>query len=176
MITRKYLQTFARYNRWQNGAIFAAADSLSDEDRRQDRGAFWHSVHGTLSHLYWADQIWLSRFDLTEPPGVPNTQSATFVNDWAELRRKRLALDDLIVDWCDHFPAGDIAGTLKWFSGAAGRNVEAPLAVVLPHFFNHQTHHRGQAHALVTAAGATTADTDLFLMPRELWPAGDAAG
>jgi uncharacterized damage-inducible protein DinB len=63
-----------------------------------------------------------------------------------------------------------VEGNLKWFSGSVGREVEAPLAVLLPHIFNHQIHHRGQAHAMVTAAGGVTADTDLFLMPREFWP------
>lgn len=79
------------------------------------------------------------------------------------------------MDWCDRYPAGPVTGSLSWYSGSLGRQVEAPLPVVLTHFFNHQTHHRGQAHALITAAGAKTVDTDLFLMPRELWPDPGAA-
>ena len=176
MIENSYPATMARYGRWQNGALFASAETLSDADRRADRGAFWRSIHGTLSHLYWADRIWLSRFDLVDPPGVPLRESAGFVEDWAELKEKRGALDDLTVDWSDRFAPGTVTGSLKWYSGAAGRDVEAPLGVVLTHFFNHQTHHRGQAHALLTAAGATTQDTDLFLMPRELWPTIPTSG
>ncbi len=53
---------------------------------------------------------------------------------------------------------------LVWFSGAAQREIRAPKRLLVTHFFNHQTHHRGQAHALITAAGETTDDTDLFLV------------
>lgn len=170
MITHSYLRTMSRYNRWQNGETFTAASSLSDEMRREKRGAFWQSIHGTLSHIYWADRIWLSRFDLTEPPSVPLKESDKFVEDFDELAKHRIDLDDLLVRWCDDYQEGAIIGDLEWFSGAANKNVKAPLAVVLSHFFNHQTHHRGQVSAMLTAAGCETADTDLFLMPAELWP------
>lgn len=70
MISNGFLRSMGRYGRWQNAALFAAADTLSDAERRRDRGAFWGSIHGTFSHLYWADRIWLSRFDLVEAPDV----------------------------------------------------------------------------------------------------------
>ena len=170
MISNEYLKMMAHYNRWQNGELVAVADTLTDIERRMDRGAFWNSIHGTLSHIYWADRIWLSRFDLVEPPDVPNPQSPGFVADWDDLKDKRSQLDDLVVDWIERFEDGPIIGSLKWFSGAAGRDMEAPLSVVLPHFFNHQTHHRRQVHAMLTGAGVETSDTDLFLMPKECWP------
>ncbi len=170
MISNDFLRMMSRYNRWQNAEIYAAAAVLTEEERRADRGAFWQSIHGTLSHLYWADRLWLSRFDVTEAPNVPQKSSATFVAAWPTLQRERRALDDLMVAWTDRFEEGPVDGVLKWFSGSLGREVEAPLSVVLPHFFNHQTHHRGQAHAMVTAAGGRTGDTDLFLMPPDMWP------
>lgn len=170
MITSDYLRTMARYNRWQNESLYEAAGTLSDEARREDRGAFFGSVHGTLSHIYWADRIWLSRFDLCEPPDVPNPQSGEFVKDWGELETKRAELDTTLIEWCDAYEAGPIKGSLKWYSGAIGANAKAPLTVILTHFFNHQTHHRGQVHAMLTAAGAKPEDTDLFLMPADRWP------
>lgn len=170
MITNGYLRTMSRYNRWQNSETFAAASSLSDEWRREKRGAFWKSIHGTLSHMYWADRIWLSRFDLTEPPSVQLKESDKFVEDFDELAKRRIDLDDLLVRWCDDYQEGAVAGDLEWFSGAANKQVKAPLAIVLTHFFNHQTHHRGQVSAMLTAAGYKTADTDLFLMPAQFWP------
>lgn len=160
----------ARYNRWQNRAMYASAGSLDDTARRMERGAFWGSIHGTCAHLYWADRIWLSRFDLVEKPAVGLKESAGYVDDWTELTGLRAALDDRLIDWCDAYAPGPVEGTLTWYSGAAGREVTAPLSVILPHIFNHQTHHRGQLSAMLTAAGAATQDTDLFLMPRELWP------
>lgn len=71
MITPEYLQRMARHNRWQNASIFGAADGLSDAERRQDRGAFFKSIHGTLSHLFWGDTIWMGRFDGGDGPDVP---------------------------------------------------------------------------------------------------------
>jgi uncharacterized damage-inducible protein DinB len=171
VITGDYLLTMARYNRWQNGVLYAAADTLSDADRKADRGAFWKSIHGTLSHLYWADRIWLSRFNVVEPPNVQLKTSPEFIAAWSELKDARSTLDDAVVRWADAFEAGVVQGELTWFSGAIGREVTMPLGVVIVHIFNHQTHHRGQAHAMITAAGAKTADTDLFVMPPDLWPA-----
>jgi uncharacterized damage-inducible protein DinB len=170
LIAQDYLRVLARYNRWQNGALFAAASTLDDAARRAERGAFWGSIHGTCAHLLWADRIWLSRFDLVDKPPVPLADSARWIMDWAELGEKRRALDDLIVEWCDGFAPGPVEGALTWFSGVAGREVTVPLSIVLAHIFNHQTHHRGQVHAMLTATGSTTEDTDLFLMPPTLWP------
>ena len=170
MITNAYLRSMARYNRWQNESLYTAAASLSEDARREDRGAFFASIHGTLSHLYWADRIWLSRFDLCEPPDVPNAQSGQFVDDFDELTAKRAELDAVLIDFCDGYEPGPVSGSLEWYSGAIQADAKAPLSVVLTHFFNHQTHHRGQAHAMLSAAGATMEDTDLFLMPAELWP------
>lgn len=170
MISNEYLRMMARYNRWQNGWLFQAADNLPDHERRKDRAGFWGSIHGTLSHIYWADRIWFSRFDLVDPPDVPNPQSPGFVEGWTDLTEKREQLDYLLVEWGDGFENGPVNGSLEWFSGSVNKDVKAPLSVVLPHIFNHQTHHRGQVHAMLTAAGAKTDDTDLFLMPEEFWP------
>jgi len=170
MITSDYLRSMARYNCWQNESLYTAARTLSDTERRHDRGAFFTSIHGTLSHIYWADRIWLSRFNLCDPPNVPNAQSGQFVDDFSELEIKRAELDALLIDWCDEYKVGPIEGSLEWYSGAIGAQAKAPLSVVFTHLFNHQTHHRGQVHAMLTAAGAHPQDTCLFMMPLELWP------
>lgn len=169
MISGRYLRMMARYNRWQNSSLFDAADSVDDADRRAARGAFWGSIHGTLSHLVWADRIWLSRFGQAQKPPVGLTESATMIAEWDALRTERAALDATIIGWADSFDAGPISGELSWYSGVAGREVTAPLGIVLTHFFNHATHHRGQVHAMLTAASARPADTDLFLMPQGQW-------
>lgn len=170
MITNEYLRTMSRYNRWQNVELCAAANRVSETERREDRGVFWKSIHGTLSHLYWADRIWLSRFELTDPPDVQLSQSASFIEDWNELNKMREELDDLLVDWSDDYETGLISGNLKWFSSAIQRDAQAPFSVILTHFFNHQAHHRGQVNALITNTAGTANISDLFLMPKELWP------
>ncbi len=170
MITNEYLQTLSRYNQWQNNEIFKTADTLSDNQRNECHGAFWGSIIGTLSHIYWADQIWLSRFDIIEAPEVGIKESSIYLSDWNILKSKREALDQQLIDWCDNFDEGIIKGNLEFFSGVLQKTVEIPISTVFTHFFNHQTHHRGQVNALLSLHSKKTGDTDLFLMPENLWP------
>ncbi|MEO1153911.1 MAG: DinB family protein [Pseudomonadota bacterium] len=165
MITPDYVQMMARYNRWQNQALLSAASTLSPDDRITDRGAFFGSIHATLSHLLWGDTIWMSRFDGGAAPSGGIADSSEFAPDWAGLKVARGAMDDRIIAWAKSFQPIPPETLLAWHSGALGRAVEKPLALCITHFFNHQTHHRGQVHAMLTAAGARPGDTDLFIMP-----------
>ena len=165
MVAPEFARTMARYNAWQNGSLYAAAAALSDAARRQDRGAFFRSIHRTLSHLMWGDLMWMSRFDGGTPPGGGIAASADAFPDWDALQVLRQETDARIARWADTLTTDRLAGTLTWYSGAAGREVSRPLSLLVVHFFNHQTHHRGQVHAMLTTAGARPGDTDLFLMP-----------
>jgi uncharacterized damage-inducible protein DinB len=168
MIISDYARTMARYNRWQNGSLIKAASSLSDADRRATRGAFFGSIHGTFSHLMWADQIWFSRFTGSPKPPGGIKDSATLFPDWEPFIELRHAFDATIIAWADGLTADQLAGDLTWFSGAVGRELTKPFGLLVAHVFNHQTHHRGQIHAMLTAAGAKPDDTDLMIMPDEL--------
>lgn len=165
MITTEFLERMARYNRWQNGSIYGAADTLSDAERRADRGAFWRSIHRTLSHLLWGDTIWMSRFEGGEKPDAAIAGSGDWVTGWDDLKARRAAMDARMLDWAQAAGPGEVEGDLTWVSGAVGRTVTQPRAVCLVQLFNHQTHHRGQVHAMLTAAGAKPLDTDLPFMP-----------
>ena len=164
MITPAYVRTMAAYNAEMNRRLYGAADRLSEAERRRDRGAFWHSIHGTLVHILWGDSQWMSRFDSWPRPQTPIKESDHFVADWAELRKARDNADVDISRWAGKVDENWLSQDLTWFSGAAGREISAPKRLLVAHFFNHQTHHRGQAHALITAAGEKTDDTDLFLV------------
>jgi len=167
MITPAYLQRMARYNRWQNGSTFAAADGIDEAARRAERGAFFGSIHRTLSHLLWGDTIWMARLDGGEPPDAEISGSADWVSDWNDLKARRADMDARIVDWADAVHPAAIEGDLTWFSGATGREMTRPRAVCIIQLFNHQTHHRGQVHAMLTAAGATPGATDVPTMPED---------
>ena len=167
MITPDYAVTMARYNRWQNRCLIEAAETLPPEALAAPRGAFWGSIMGTLSHLLWGDLMWMARFDGGPRPDVPMADSALMVEDWTDWRRDRQATDARIVAWARKLGPEDVSGDLYWYSGVLGRAVSRPKGLCIAHFFNHQTHHRGQVHAMLTAAGARTADSDLFVMPDE---------
>ena len=107
----------------------------------------------------------MSRFDGWERPTTPIKDSGGMQEDWAELSARRVEADAKIEDWARRVDVAYIRhGDMTWFSGAAQCEVTAPYRLLVTHFFNHQTHHRGQAHALITAAGEKTEDTDLFLV------------
>jgi uncharacterized damage-inducible protein DinB len=164
MITASYVRTMAAYNAEMNRRLYAAAARLGDAERRADRGAFWGSIHGTLTHILWGDRQWMSRFDNWPKPAMPIKESAQMIADFAELRNAREQADGDIAQWAHTVNDAWLGGDMVWFSGAANREIRAPKRLLVAHFFNHQTHHRGQAHAMLTAAGQQTGDTDLFLV------------
>lgn len=167
MIDTGYVRTMARYNAWQNESLLKAAATLDDAARRQDRGAFFKSIHGTLCHLLWADRMWLSRFAGTPKPTLRIHESGDLVAEWEDFVAQRSEWDGRIADWAGSLSADWLADDLVWFSGATQREMRKPRALLVAHLFNHQTHHRGQVHAMLTAAGARPDDTDLMLLEPE---------
>ena len=159
-----YVRIMAAYNAEMNRRLYDAAARLTDAQRREPRGAFWGSIHGTLSHLLWGDQAWMSRFDGWPVPPVKIKQSAGMIEDFAELQRLRVDADGKISAWAARVDDAWLAQDLVWFSQAAQQELRSPRGFLVTHFFNHQTHHRGQAHAMITACGEQTGDTDLFLL------------
>lgn len=167
MITPAYCLTMARYNRWQNRSLVGAADGLTEGERREDRGAFFGSIHATLAHILLGDTIWMSRFDGWEMPEISIANSAEFASDWAEYKSARADADERIIDWAGRVQESDLSGDLQWYSGVMQREFTRPVAICVTQLFNHQTHHRGQTHAMLTAAGARPEDTDLPFMPED---------
>jgi len=122
MITPQYLQRMARYNRWQNESLYAAADALGDKDRRADRGSFFKSIHATLSHILWADELWMSRLADWDAPTGPSRDTPLY-DDWRELADRRRATDARFITWADGLSQDQIDGDLEWYSGSLKRGM-----------------------------------------------------
>jgi uncharacterized damage-inducible protein DinB len=166
VITPAHAQLMACYNTWQNLSLYTAADTLSDAHRKMNRGAFWNSIHSTLNHLLWGDEQWMSRFANWPAPTGHNIPAMLDGNgDWATLKAARQTFDAKIEAWADDLTDEWLAAEVTWYSGAAGRELSKPAWLLVTHFFNHETHHRGQVHVMLTQAGAKPDDTDLFLTP-----------
>ncbi|WP_151634336.1 DinB family protein [Noviherbaspirillum aerium] len=168
MITPDYARTMAGYNRWMNGKLYASGDRLSDEQRKSDRGAFFKSLHGTLNHLLWADFMWLGRFvhgtPLEKP--YPKVPVGTLLHeDWDRLKTARASLDEDIARWADSLAMEWLAADFSWYSGLTQTTRTKPAWLLVAHFFNHQTHHRGQATTLLAQFGIDPGSTDLAFMP-----------
>jgi uncharacterized damage-inducible protein DinB len=160
-------QMFAGYNAWCNERLYDAAATVPDADYRADRGAFFKSLHGTLNHLLVADRIWMRRF--TGVGALPPSLDAILYDDLESLLTARRTQDTLIRRYIDGLSEADLLGTLRYRTVTNPRDIEQPLAPALDHFFNHQTHHRGQAHGLLSAilGNDKTPSFDLILFQRE---------
>ncbi|MEO8024640.1 DinB family protein [Polaromonas sp.] len=165
----------ARYNRWMNQRLYAACDTLTDEERKRDRGAFFGSIHHTLTHLVLADRLWLQRFAsqptrfaaldaaaLALPQGVDYVSVDAYPN-WPELRQMRDALDEMIERWVAEMTPDFLVSTMA-YANTKGVQRAHPAWQAMTHFFNHQTHHRGQATTLLTQAGVDVGVTDLVAL------------
>jgi uncharacterized damage-inducible protein DinB len=155
----------AAYNSWANRRVYDAAAALPDADYRADRGAFFKSVHGTLNHLLVADRIWMRRF--TSEGEHPNRLDAILFEDFGELRTAREAEDARIERYIGGLSESAFAGMLRYRTITSPRDMEQPLMPALVHFFNHQTHHRGQAHCLLTGLTGAAPSLDLLVYQRE---------
>lgn len=155
----------AAYNAWANTRLYEAAARLSDAQYRADRGAFFRSVHGTLNHLLVTDRIWMQRF--TGEGEAPDRLDTILFEDLAPLRQARIAEDARIVAWVDGLSEAALAGTITYRRVTTPDVFTQPLAPALAHLFNHQTHHRGQTHTLLTGLVGEAPSIDLLPFQRE---------
>ena len=162
----RYLM-FAGYNTWCNERLYAAADRMNDTDYRADRGAFFKSVHGTLNHLLVGDRIWMRRF--TGKGDLPKSLDTILYDEFAALQDARRAEDARISGYIASLGETDLTGVIRYRTFVRPVDIEQELAPALDHFFNHQTHHRGQAHALLSAVigNDATPSFDLIIYQRE---------
>lgn len=168
MIDAYYVRQMARYNAWQNKQLAVILHAMDQEALTADRGAFFGSIHSTVNHLLWGDTIWMSRFDPSvDPPEGGIAESVTLTPTIAVWGAERFRIDGKIRFWAQGLRNLDLTQDLTWYSGAAQMQITKPVALCVMHFFNHQTHHRGQVHAMLTAAGQEAPVSDLFLMPEE---------
>jgi len=160
-----HLRTMAAYNTWANRRLYAAASALPDAAYREAAGAYFGSLHGTLNHLLVADRIWLRR--LTGEGDAPNRLNAILFERLDDLQQAREAEDARL----EGYVAGLSAEALNMsfdYATTSGKPQRQPRCEVLAHLFNHQTHHRGQAHAILTRLGvAEPPSLDLMAMQRE---------
>lgn len=172
MSTPEYLALMARYNADMNRKLYDAAAQLPQEAFIADRKAFFGSLCGTLSHLLAADTIWLKRFS-THPASFPALQpmqaiaqpsglTHSFGDTLPALRAHREQLDAIISAWVPQVTPEDLAHTFE-YRNMRGDFLRKHFGSVLLHFFNHQTHHRGQASTLLSQAGIDIGVTDLLL-------------
>lgn len=176
-MTPRSAALMAEYNRWMNGRMYEAALRLPPSEITKDRGAFFGSLLQTLNHIAVADTIWLHRFaihpDASELSArlagfpVPGSLRQELASSLQDLHVHRSALDETIVNWARSLTEGQLGETLN-YTNMAGVVQSKNMAALVQHFFNHQTHHRGQASTLLFQAGVDVGVTDLLaIIPNE---------
>lgn len=157
----------ASYNRWMNERLYEICSQLPDMERKQDRNVFFGSIHGTLNHLLLGDKIWLGRFE-GKPFAVAGLDQELYA-DFDELHKERISTDARIENWAAGLTDDVIAGELRYTSVVNPIPRTYDMWVTVTHFFNHQTHHRGQLTALLSQCGRDYGVTDLIWLP-EIMP------
>jgi len=165
-MTERY-RMFAGYNAWCNERLYDAAATVSDADYRADRGAFFRSLHGTLNHLLLGDRIWMNRF--TGEFELPKALDEILYDDFDALRAERRNMDASIKHYIGRLTDADLGKTIHYRTFSKPADIEQALEPALDHFFNHQTHHRGQAHALLSSiiGNDRTPSFDLIIYQRQ---------
>lgn len=142
-----HYRMMARYNRLANRRIYDACASLPDAERTKIRPAFFKSIHGTLNHILVGDRIWMTRFGGGD---VPSTSlDAILYEEFGALRRARQEADGEIEEFADALSPAFLDGSIR-YENNEGRIFDDAMPMLLTHFFNHQTHHRGQIHDMLT--------------------------
>ena len=164
---KRHFSMLAGYNGWANRRLYDAAAKLPDADYRAERGAFFGSVHRTLNHLLVTDRIWMRRLTGEGPTYI--TLDVVPYDDLESLRSEREAEDKRIVSFVEGLDDAQLAANVTYRTITSPQEITQPLAPALLHLFNHETHHRGQVHALLSGFGGRDAapSLDLILFQRE---------
>ena len=173
MSERALFVLLAQYNESMNVKLYAAAAKLSAEQLEEDRGAFFGSLIGTLNHIVAGDTIWLQRFARYGAPcasllpmlalPAPGGLTAIFSKDLEALSEQRRKLDAIINAFVAELSEEGLQQVLH-YKNMKGVSSHKRLSALLLHFFNHQTHHRGQASTLLFQAGVDIGVTDLVML------------
>jgi len=165
MITAEYCRTMASYNAWQNKQLIEIVDAMDQAELDKNRKSFFGSILGTANQLLWGDLLWMSRFDGGAAPqgNLPESPKLHYTAD--SFLIDRLRADQRITRWAGRVKQMDLVGPMTWYSSSVQRSMTMQKGLCVTHFFNHQTHHRGQLHAMLTAAGQNPDVTDIVFLP-----------
>jgi len=160
----QHFKMMAAYNGWANRVLYDAAAELTEEEFTRDVGAFFGSMMGTLNHILVADRIWMKRF--TGEGDAPNRLDAIIHSTMPALRLEREAEDNRIVEWISGLDDTALEGFFTYVTVVETKTISQRLAPALSHLFNHQTHHRGQAHTILSLLNKRPPSLDLIYFQR----------
>ncbi len=164
MINNTHYRVMAEYNEWMNTRLYSLCASLSDDELKKDRGAFFKSIYLTLNHIAYGDLAFMSRFT-GDPDVVPELNKDLF-SSFLVLYENRKTLDARIINWSESLTESWLVEPLTYQSKVDGKFRTVPKWILVTQMFNHQTHHRGQVTTLLSQIGLDVGSTDIPFMPQ----------
>lgn len=162
MMAIEHYYLMAQYNQWMNQKLYQLCATIPDEERKKDRGAFFPSVHGTLDHILCGNKVWMGC--LQQEPFAGNINQRLY-DDFEALKQEREEMDRQILEWTNQLSPDWLASNFEYQSNLYGKTKIIPTWILVTHFFNYQTHHRGQLTTLLSQLGYDYGSTDLPWMP-----------
>jgi uncharacterized damage-inducible protein DinB len=156
-------QMFARYGRAANERLYAQCALLDDSEYRKQRQGSFGSIHALLNHMLLADKVWTSRFE-GDGQHTPPLDTILF-EDFGSLREARAEQDERIVSFFAQTTPEFLEGSLN-YTNSRGMATTLPALLAVGQFFNHQTHHRGQVHVMLSQTEVKPPALDLVLLVR----------
>ena len=163
MTPNNHFELLARYNQWMNEKLYQVCAEIPDQKRKEDLGAFFQSIHGTLNHLLYGDKVWMGRF--TGHPYSITVIGQNLYDNFEELREERIKTDQEILKWSSSLSVEWLESPFEYTSNVDQETRVLPTWILVTHLFNHQTHHRGQVTTLIKQLGYEPGVTDLPWLP-----------
>jgi len=163
MTPNNHFELLARYNQWMNEKLYQVCAEIPDQKRKEDLGAFFQSIHGTLNHLLYGDKAWMGRF--TGHPYSITVIGQNLYEDFEKLREERIKTDQNIIEWSRSLSTDWLTSPFEYTSNVDQKTRVLPTWILVTHLFNHQTHHRGQVTTLIKQLGYEPGVTDLPWLP-----------
>ena len=159
-----YLRIQAHASALSNHRLGRALVGLGDGEWHAPRTSFFPSLALTLNHILAVDQYYIGAL-LREEGLVERYAAFQPCADPMQWARRQRDSDLRLVGLCD---ALDTAAVDAWVEMPRSDHVQRDRAGhVLAHLFNHQTHHRGQVHAMLAGTAVAPPQLDEFMMPSE---------
>ena len=172
MTLKNNFELLAEYNQWINMQFYQAAAQLTQPQLDKEKGSYFGSISGTLNHILVGDIIWLKRFsshpaNFTALQGLQEFEAPVSLNqrlyaNFVDMREARRCIDEIVLSFCGELNEMDLEHRLS-YNNSKGLPFQKNFGSLLQHFFNHQTHHRGQASTLLFQQGIDVGVTDLLM-------------
>lgn len=160
-----HFRRLAAYNCWANERLYEAVGRLSPAAFAAPRVGFFPSIARTLNHLLLVDLLWMGRLDGGDTKGITRLDQQLHA-DFDSLRAARRATDARLIAYVGGLDDAALASAISYRT-TSGEPQVMPCEQMLSHLFNHQTHHRGQVHAMLSSTPVAPPPLDLLFFLRQ---------